>query len=129
MTRTLLFALALCCAVPALAEQPDPALTGFTAWLQRWNTAEPGLQRDGLLAEGIKLARARREVMSRLVRTDPEQALAQQHVRGELPREVAEFVEQELDGLGTWEVLGMLGRDRRTSYETWASIGERRYRR
>ena len=42
MTRTLLFAFALCCALPSFAAEPEPALTGFSQWLQRWDHAEPG---------------------------------------------------------------------------------------
>ncbi len=128
MTRTLLFALALCCAAPSFATEPDLAHAGFTQWLQRWNTAEPGLPRQRLLDEGIKLARARREVMSRLVRTDPERALAQQLSRAAVPAEVAEFVEEGFDAQGKWEVLAMLGKDRRTTYERSISFGARRFR-
>ena len=106
MTRTLLFALALCCAVPALATEPDSALTGFTAWLQRWKTAEPGLQRDALLVEGVKLARARREVMSRLVRTDPAQALLNRRAFGCVLHAQHIFGGQRVLFLGRGERIG-----------------------
>ena len=128
MIRTCLICFALSCALPAVAAQPEPSISSFAQWLERWNRAEPGAPREALRAEGLKLALARRESMKRLVRTDPEQALAHQLSRTVVPLELAELIEETIDGQGTWELLGILAKDRRSSYETWIQIGERRLR-
>ncbi len=125
MTRTLLAAVALFCAAPALASD---AIADFDAWLLRYQQAEGPTARLLLVGDGVRLARARREAMAALIRTAPAEALRHQQSRAELPGEVAWWVEESLDARGTWEVLGVLHPDRRSGVETWAKIGERRYR-
>src|SRR6266853_82493 len=50
-----------------------PAFAAFRDWTARYLAASPA-ERAKLLAEGLELARQRREVLAELIRTDPREA-------------------------------------------------------
>lgn len=87
---------------PTASEAPatDP-LTAFEAWLR---TSPRNL------AEGERLARARRPVFQQLIASDPHTALARglpPEVRFTLPAEVAAHVEEAVSGIGRLKVTAI----------------------
>ncbi len=62
--------------VQKLDGRAQGALAGFRDWLNRYRVADP-TARAALADEGVRLARARRSVMARLLREDPRRALGE----------------------------------------------------
>ncbi len=88
----------------------DAAFARFNHWVERFESAAADT-REGLLAEGILLARERRSEMLGTIRTQPRLALElglPRRVRSELPQAVLEFVEQRVSGRGDLTVLAAL---------------------
>lgn len=89
---------------------PEPVLAAFHEWTQRYLQA-PAAGRAGLVEEGLALARARLEVMTDLIQSDPETALGRAvppWVRAQLPAEVQALVERAVNTTGSYEVLCVL---------------------
>ncbi len=79
----------------------------FRAWTERYRAAEPAAKAQ-LEVEGVELAKARREELGALIRSNPERALAMTvpvGVRSELPDSVLALLEERLDGRGDLAVL------------------------
>ncbi len=117
------------------------APTEFLAWAERYRAAAGADGRRALVAEGVALARGRREVLKALIRTNPAAALAAgvpEEWRGALPAEVTALLEQRVSGVGRLEVRhldwregdGLRGETRRMAsidgvrYEAYA-VGRR----
>ena len=92
-------------AASASAARPAPALpsvdtgvnSGFHQWVHEYVRAAATDRRQSLLAQGLALAQSRRARMERLIREDPEQAIAEALSFGEwdaLPPEVRALVEK-----------------------------------
>ncbi|MEQ1850201.1 MAG: PKD domain-containing protein [Chthoniobacteraceae bacterium] len=91
-----------------VADQPAGRITGkaarfsdFRAWYQRYATA-PDRSDATLLAEGVRLARARRAVMEELIAPDPEAALEEAvtlDVYAALPAAIREETEEPFSAL------------------------------
>jgi uncharacterized delta-60 repeat protein len=72
----------------------------FTEWTQRYLAAA---DHEGLVKEGLQLAAIRREAMVKMIRTNPERALALAvpfMVRKKLPEEVVSMLETRVSGTG-----------------------------
>lgn len=84
-------------------EQPlPPAMAAFRDWTVRYRAA-PAPERPALVDEGLRLARARRPEMRRLIVTDPERALAvtlPAAVRRDLPAAILGELETRHAGRG-----------------------------
>ena len=79
-----------------------PAFAAFRDWTARYLAADAASQAR-LLAEGLALARERRDVLAALIRTDPEAALASavpMVVRQQLPAAVVDLLERRVSALG-----------------------------
>jgi len=88
------------------AEGASP-LQVFTEWAGRYIKA-PQDQKAALLSEGIRLAEARREVLSGVIRDNPEGALAAAvpvMVRKQLPKEIQSLLEERVSGQGELTLL------------------------
>jgi hypothetical protein len=119
-------ALSLCVvwfATVAFAGGVDPSLARFAVWAREYRAASSDLQRTSLQAEGVALAKARRAVLARLMRTDPKAALEAFESRLGLPPAVAAHLELPVDTLGRYEVLCEFGKP--LSAQAW--VGERRF--
>ncbi len=120
MKRSISWSAAICCAVVfACAERTKPsygapdAVARFQAWLDEWEAALPA-ERRALEGEGLALARERRALLREWIRTDPERALAAAvpHSRlGELPASVRSLLEERIDAVGRYDVIGVLYED------------------
>jgi len=87
----------------------DPAFAAFREWTARYLAADPAEQAR-LLAEGLELARARREVLAALIRSDARAALAAaipMTVRQQLPAAVVSLLEKRVSGLSDLSLLGV----------------------
>src|SRR5262249_14491996 len=88
----------------------EPAFARFADWAKRYLAAPPEA-RAALEAEGVELARERREVMRLLLQSDPARALAlavPQGIRRGLPDAVIELLETRVSGRGSLDVLAAL---------------------
>ena len=86
-----------------------PAQRDFGSWVQRFLAASPAEQAS-LVAEGVELARARREVFKQLIITDPRAAIEQavpMVVRQALPPEVVALLERRVHARADVEVLAV----------------------
>jgi hypothetical protein len=95
-------------AAPASQPPAAGAFETFTEWANRHGAAGPAQAKADLLAEGEQLAKARHEEMVRLVRSDPQLALARvlpYSLRKLLPPSLAPYLEQPVDARGTLEVI------------------------
>jgi hypothetical protein len=91
----------------AWRETPLPALAAFRDWTDRYRAATPR-DRLGLEAEGVALAQARRPILHRLIKLDPEGALAvtvPAVVRQTLPASVLAELEARISGRGELAVV------------------------
>ncbi|MEW6157200.1 MAG: PKD domain-containing protein [Verrucomicrobiota bacterium] len=128
--------------VPALAVtrpnlEPSNAQAAFSAfadWTRRYVAAETAGARVSLEAEGVALARKRRDEMLDLIQSHPQQALAgaiSGAQRAALPAAIQEWIEQEVSGRGDLEVIAALpepGREAEVKpLERFAIIDGRRY--
>ncbi|RYD22605.1 MAG: hypothetical protein EOP88_07440 [Verrucomicrobiaceae bacterium] len=85
----------------------QPELARFSNWATAYQAA-PEADRPAMVAEGVAAAGARREVMGRLIRSNPEEALASAvpvMVRRDLPAEVVSLLEERVSGRGSIEML------------------------
>ncbi len=96
-------------AIPTASSQPAQkvatasAISAFDDWAQQFIKADVAL-RPALLAKAEPLANARREEMIKLIRENPEQAIAQAlpySVRKQLPESILSQIEQPLSTRGS----------------------------
>jgi hypothetical protein len=81
----------------------------FDQWLKRYSTASEA-QRERMVAEGLLLAEARRNVMKELIKQDPERALDVALTPAEralLPDSFDKYIEQEISGEGFYGVAAL----------------------
>ncbi len=86
---------------------PDPQpledpITAFSQWIARYELAEPA-DKQLLIDEGIRLAKARRPIFKQLIRDDPREALAKavpMVVRQKLPAEILGELEERVNKTG-----------------------------
>lgn len=86
----------------AWASTTVPELAAFRIWTENYLRAPAG-GRDGLVANGRALALARRAVLAKLIRQDPQAALAAavpMVVRQQLPAEIVDVIEERVSGVG-----------------------------
>ncbi len=94
--------------------EPSPApeeMIAFQNWIKRFKSAPP-TEKDSLLEEGVRLAKARLTVMADLVQTDPKKAFANAlsySAKSGLPPEILELAERQASGIGDLAVLATLG--------------------
>lgn len=89
------------------SESAARSLREFDEWLGRYMEATPDV-RQGLIAEGQRLAIARRSAMARLIREDPEQAIARSIPPDRqrlLPEAIAAELETRFDAHGDLDVV------------------------
>jgi hypothetical protein len=92
---------------PRLAKQ-EPALKDPIGAFQRW--ADEFMAGTGGELEGLRLAKARRVEMTRLIRENPAQAIANRvdpDMRESLPQSIRETLEQPVSGRGNFESLSI----------------------
>jgi hypothetical protein len=80
-------------------------VAGFREWLVKWRAAGVG-EREGLVAEGVAWAEARRPVMQRLIRRDPALALevaVRPVERQDLPADVLAHLEVPVSARGDYK--------------------------
>ena len=92
--------------VPVVAVRPAPPspVAQFNSWTEKYLAAAPA-EKAALLAEGEALAKARREQMLGLIKTSPEQALAQAlpyRLRKGLPDSITAQLEERVSGRGNF---------------------------
>jgi M6 family metalloprotease-like protein/uncharacterized delta-60 repeat protein len=78
------------------------ALRVFTDWVGRYQAADEAV-RSSLLAEGVRLAQARRQTMAQMIMQNPEAALAAAvpiMTRKNLPPEIVAQLEERVSGQG-----------------------------
>ncbi|HYV30518.1 MAG TPA: hypothetical protein VEO53_05340, partial [Candidatus Binatia bacterium] len=95
-----------------LWDQPvtEPEFARFREWVKRYRAADAG-QKMALAAEGIRLARERRQSLRRWIQSDPARALAlavPAGVRRALPDSVARLLEDSVSGRGSLDVFAAL---------------------
>ncbi len=107
---------------PAAVPLPNPspadvAFQAFDDWLRRHTDAVSGAgvaeawRDEALLAEGIRLARHRRDQLEDLIQSDPRQAIERavpDAVRATLPAGIRDLLEERVSGRGDFEVLAAL---------------------
>lgn len=106
----------------------DDVFSRFERWAAQYRQASSDAAREALLGEGIALAAEREPAMVRLMRTDPEQALAKAVQRDRLPPLVAQHLELGISGIARYEVYGVLKKDHTGGTERWLVLGSKRYR-
>jgi hypothetical protein len=91
---------------------PRGELAAFAEWTRRYLAAVPEA-RGAMRAEGVALAKARREVMAQLIRKDPREAIANTPpvlVRQQLPQAVQDLLEERVSDRGdVYRVMGIAG--------------------
>lgn len=92
--------------VPVVAVRPAPPspVAQFNSWTEKYLAAAPA-EKAALLAEGEALAKARREQMLGLIKTSPEQALAEAlpyRLRKGLPDSITAQLEERVSGRGNF---------------------------
>ncbi len=103
-----------------------PELARFSAWAK----GAVGSNQVNV-ADGVELAKERRAVMRHLIETDPQQALQEAAPfgwRSKLPAAVTQYLEQQVDGRGSLDVLMATDFDTHTSTVTRSvSVNGNRY--
>lgn len=92
----------------AWAGESESAMDAFAKWAARYMAADAA-GREALVAEGMKLAEARRSVLTQWIQKDPERALAAAvpvMVRKGLPEAVDSLLEERISGEGTLSLIG-----------------------
>jgi uncharacterized repeat protein (TIGR01451 family) len=87
-------------------DQTVPAAAAFSAWAERFSAA-PSSAKSSLAAEGLTLARERRDTMAHLIQTDPKKALSlavPAALCAQLPKEILAEIETRVAGLGDYSV-------------------------
>jgi len=91
---------------------PRAELSSFADWTHKYLDAAPAA-RSAMLAEGVALAKVRREVMAQLIQKDPRGALANTPpviVRQQLPQAVQDLLEERVSDRGdVYRVMGISG--------------------
>ncbi|WP_367874803.1 Calx-beta domain-containing protein [Luteolibacter sp. Populi] len=85
----------------------QPEFAAFSAWSGRY-LAAPVAERAAMLPEGIAAATARRALLVKMIRENPEQALAAAvpvMVRKDLPQAITALLEERVSGQGSIEML------------------------
>ncbi|MHA3769947.1 Ig-like domain-containing protein [Verrucomicrobiota bacterium sgz303538] len=107
----------------------EPQFAAFKEWTERYLAATPDKRRD-LVQEGVRLAATRQRAMADTIIARPERALelaVPQSMREELPHQVTEKLEQQINTRGNFFVAGTLpiaGTESDTVPTTrWAEIG------
>ncbi|HWY75073.1 MAG TPA: Calx-beta domain-containing protein, partial [Verrucomicrobiae bacterium] len=98
----------------ATATNSIPELADFSVWAGKFAAGSNDLS----VAAGEELARKRRDVMLRLIQSDPEKALAwavPAHWRTALPASVTQYFEQRVDGRGPLNVAVATDFEKQTS--------------
>jgi hypothetical protein len=91
--------------IPILKDAP-PEFLKFDEWTARYAAADAA-DRDGLISEGVVLAKARRAGMRRVIQRDPRRALEwalPERLRQLLPREVLAHMEVRVNARGEFSV-------------------------
>lgn len=120
---------------PPPSPDREPSFAAFDAWLRRFGSEPPALTRSPEFeAEGIRLARRRREELEDLIPSDPRRAIElsiSDASRAALPAAVEALLEQRVSGRGDFEVLCAIpepGRETEVRpIRRYAVIGERRF--
>ncbi len=108
-------------------------IIAFKDWLAQYHSA-PLKERLSMLPAGMKTAAERRAVLAKLIRTEPERALAAavpMMVRRELPQELLALIEDRVSGVGDFALLAaMPARGNRVAEPVYlsASVNGREYR-
>lgn len=87
---------------------PERDFAQFRDWTGRYLGADAATK-EGLVAEGVAKAKARREDLAALIRRDPRRALeltVPVAIRSELPAEITVQLEERVNGRGELAVLG-----------------------
>jgi hypothetical protein len=85
--------------------------TAFREWTRRYAASPTEQSKAVLEAEGVALARARRQAMATLIQSDPQRALEQvvpYRVRVQLPSAVTGLLEERVNATGDYEVMGFV---------------------
>src|SRR5947209_8948408 len=88
-----------------------PAFSRFVEWTHRYGTAVGAREKSALEAEGVTLARERRDALAELIQANPKEALeltVPLAVRLALPKSVEPLLEERVSGRGDLMVLGAL---------------------
>lgn len=92
----------------AWADESESAMDAFAKWTARYLAAD-AKGREALLAEGVKLAEARRSLLAQWIQKDPERALAAAvpvMARKQLPEAIHALLEERISGEGTLSLIG-----------------------
>ena len=92
--------------------QSTPEFAAFAEWAGRYSDT-PAAEREALLAEGVATATARRIVLAKMIRENPEQALAAAvpvMVRKGLPSQITDLLEERVSGTGSMMTLSGIPR-------------------
>ncbi len=121
--------------LPLPPGNPEPdlprSLAAFDSWANAYR-ANPGAATPAQLAEGLALAKARREALKELIIADPEAALRQSvpyGMRRALPPAVQELLEEPINAAGRYEVsiaCSFGEEDHMDAVERFASFDNRR---
>jgi hypothetical protein len=112
-----------------------PAFMSFRMWAERYaaNSAAGRTVRPAEIAQGVELARARKEALRELIKSDPERAIALSvpaQVRKKLPSAVVPELEERVSGVGEFsvtEALPALDGPAVKEMERTVQLGERHY--
>src|SRR5438445_2700226 len=98
-------------AIPFQSRQPaheDSAFSRFGFWSQRYSAAPTAADKALLEAEGVALAKARREALTILIKSNPKRALGLAvpwKIRNALPAPIATQLEEQVSGRGRFKVF------------------------
>ena len=112
--------------------QSQAECLAFSNWATRY-LATPVAERKGMLAEGVVTATARRAVLAKMIRENPEQALAAAvpvMVRKELPAPITDLLEERVSGkglIGTLSGTPRPGSDKAIATTRKALVGRSEY--
>ncbi|MBL8957401.1 MAG: carboxypeptidase regulatory-like domain-containing protein [Myxococcaceae bacterium] len=106
----------------------DDVFSKFDGWAKEYRQAPTDLRRSELKWRGVELAAQRAAALRRLIRENPEAALKHAAKRDRMPDVVANLLEEEIEGIGRYEVLGVLKHDHSGGIERWLVLGSHRYR-
>ncbi len=87
----------------------DPALEAFSQWSEEYHATDSKLP-DEKLAEGVRLATERRLVLAKMIRSDPERALAAavpMVARAQMPPQILALLEERISGRGDVDLIGV----------------------
>src|SRR5205085_3323168 len=87
---------------------PTVNFSAFDVWSASYLAAPTPQAKAALLAQGEQLAQARREGMARLIKSDPEHALAlalPYGLRKQLPASINSLLEERVSGRGDYSVI------------------------